>query len=152
MGKLGKMMDSRAFHDCLVVHRLCHMFHLPKEVEQLILHELQHSYFFEYYQQLYTKNVVEPIEDNLFSRKYLENYRFSTSEIWLTEQDKFNVEKFDDVNEHWSFWTGELEDPQFQAINCSFCGNYIVCHHSIQEHDFLQTPSSWIRPFCFCSA
>jgi hypothetical protein len=34
----------------------------------------------------------------------------------------------DDDEGHWCFWTGRLDDPQFQAVNCSVCGEYMVSH------------------------
>ena len=39
------------------------------------------------------------------------------------------LEMDDDVVEgHWHFWSGNYLDPQFQAVNCSVCGEYIVSH------------------------
>ena len=42
-----------------------------------------------------------PISEALFSRKLDGNYE-----------------------EQWVFWTGNVKDPQFQAVNCIKCGQY----------------------------
>lgn len=34
-----------------------------------------------------------------------------------------NTSEFD---EHWCWWSGKSDDPQFQVTNCSFCGDYII--------------------------
>ena len=36
------------------------------------------------------------------------------------------VELFDDDDTgHWYFWSGKYTDPQFHAVNCLVCGEYI---------------------------
>ena len=31
-----------------------------------------------------------------------------------------------DFDEHWCWWSGKKEDPQFQMTHCSCCGEYIM--------------------------
>jgi len=41
-----------------------------------------------------------------------------------------------DTDEHWVFYVYDHEDgenPQFQAMNCSLCGNYLMTHVDIPE-------------------
>jgi hypothetical protein len=44
-----------------------------------------------------------------------------------TTEDVLDMDD-DEDDGHWCFWTGRFVDPQFQAVNCSVCGEYIVSH------------------------
>lgn len=34
-----------------------------------------------------------------------------------------NTSEFD---EHWCWWSGKPDDPQYQVTNCSSCGDYVI--------------------------
>ena len=43
-----------------------------------------------------------------------------------TTDETPNIDDDDDEIGHWRFWSGKENDPQFQAMNCEVCGEYII--------------------------
>jgi hypothetical protein len=54
------------------------------------------------------------------------------------DSDNFATDDdFNDDSEHWAFWAEDETDgpnPQFQAINCKVCGNFISINPNIPDN------------------
>jgi len=62
------------------------------------------------------------------SKKNRINHLLKNASISRANPDDFFLDG-PDTDEHWSFYVYDHEDgenPQFQAVNCYLCGNYVV--------------------------
>lgn len=52
--------------------------------------------------------------------------RVDIEEAYSRKSTEDILEMDDDDTGHWYFWSGKYTDPQFHAVNCLVCGEYII--------------------------
>jgi hypothetical protein len=70
------------------------------------------------------------------SKKNRINHLLKNASISRANPDDFFLDG-PDTDEHWAFYVYDEEDgenPQFQAVNCSICGNYVATSIHIPEN------------------
>lgn len=64
--------------------------------------------------------------------KYRNEYKEAVIDIRDSFSRKSHEEDPDEYEDmdpgHWVFWSGREDDPQFQAVNCESCGEYVISH------------------------
>lgn len=97
---------------------------------KLLLQFIQIVYVLSYFGYVY--NVIYHSQEN--EEKYKNKHKEKFWEVLVDIEESYSRKNYDTdlqedpYDEHWTWWSGNYNDVQFQSVNCYICGEYKICN------------------------